>query len=380
MADKALSPSTGDGRILFDMHQHGALGERMVRTTTRLERWTRRGAEIRGVDPYGQFLHGLVALAVVFISGVAGYVFLCHWSISDAVYMIIITVSSVGFGEIGPRTTYDRVITSYVVLAGIMAAAYTFSGLIQMMSEGQIRRVVTRQLQSRKIENLKNHHIVCGFGRMGQMICEDLYARNEEFVLLELNTDRIALAAKAGYLFVQGDATDEAALVTAGIHRARTLVCVLPSDADNVFVTLTARDMNEKLFIAARAEKLTTEKKLTQAGADRVVAPQVIGAQRMSSLLVRPTTVEILELVTGRNSIDLEMNEVTVKPGGPEVGKTLAQAEVRARTGVIVVAIKRREGNVIVNPDSSVAIYESDTVVVLGKVENVDAFRRLYGA
>lgn len=331
----------------------------------------------RDNDPYRQLRDGFVALGFVLLTGTAGYVWLCGWSLAEAVYMLIITISSVGFGEIGPRTRWDRWVTSYVVIFGITAAAYLFSGLIQLMSLRTFRQVVNRQMQTRKLENLKDHHIICGFGRMGAMICQDLHLRRQPFVLVEREPERIAYADREGYLFVEGDATDESVLSEAGIDRARSLVCVLPSDADNVFVTLTGRNMNKSVFIAARAERLSTEKKLKQAGADRVVAPHVIGAQRISGILARPTTVEILELVSGRRSVDLEMNEASVGPGSAFIGQSLAEAEIRKKTGVVIVAIKRKDGRLVVNPESDVRIEASDTIVILGRAENVEAFRAM---
>ena len=331
-------------------------------------------------DPSRQVVHGLLGLVFTAATGVTGYMVLCGWSFSDAFYMLVITISTVGYGEIGPPSEWDRWVSIYVILLGISAGAYTFGGVLQMVAEGQIRRVVNRQLQTRKIDALSDHHIICGYGRMGAMICEDLALHGKHFVLVELHPDRVAVASQAGHLLVQGDATEEEVLTRARIERAKSLVCVLPSDADNVFVALTGRDMNAKLFITARAEQLSTHKKLKQAGADRVVSPQVIGAQRICNLLTRPTTVEILELVTGRQSIDLEMNEILIPPGGVIHGQTLAEAGIRAKTGVIVVAIKRGDGSLLVNPASDIPLFESDTVVILGKRENIDTFRQQFAS
>lgn len=330
------------------------------------------------IDPGLQVRQGLGALVFIAITALGGYVFLCGLDWFDAAYMLVITISTVGYREVGGDTSWTRLVNMYVIVLGITASFYMFGGLIRAMTEGQIQRVVTRQLQTRAIENLTGHHIVCGFGRMGAILCEELKRRGEPVVLVEQIDERVAAAGHAGYLCVQGDATREETLTEAGILRARSLVCVLPSDADNVFVTLTGRDMNSKLFILARAEQLSTEKKLIQAGADRVVAPQAIGALRIANLIVRPTTVEILELVAGRQSVDLEMNEFQLPDSGPLHGQSLAESEVRTKTGVIVVAIKRADGNLVINPDSTVALHANDTVVILGRRENIDAFRNLF--
>jgi voltage-gated potassium channel len=311
--------------------------------------------------PQRQFRHGLMMFALTSVTGVLAYMVLCGWSFGDSLYMLIITISSVGYGEIGPHTKLDRFVSSYVIIVGIMSAAYTFGGLLQMMSEGQIRRIVTRQMQSNAIASLTGHSIICGYGRMGAMICEDLQRHGSPFVLVELDVERAAKADFAGCLTICGDATDETVLEQAGIHAAKSLVCVLPSDSDT-----------------ARAEKLSTEKKLQQAGADRVVAPQVIGAQRICNLLTRPTTVEILELVTGRQSVDLEMNEVLVPPGSWICNKTLGEVDVRKKSGVVVLAIKRHDGALLVTPDADVPIHEKDMIVIIGRRENIDSFRKQF--
>ena len=331
-------------------------------------------------DPYRQIVYGLLALAATAVTGVVGYVELCGWSLGDAVYMLIITISTVGYAEIGPESPWTRWVSVYVIVLGIASFTYTFGGLVRMLTEGEIQRAITQQLQSRRIEHLRDYHIVCGFGRMGAMICQELERRGEHFVLIERDPERLGLADQQGYLFIQGDATEEEVLTRAGIERAKSLVCVLPSDADNIFTTLTGRNMNPKLLITARSEQLTTEKKLLQAGANRVVSPPVIGAQRVVNMLTRPTTFEILELVTGRQSIDLEMNEIQIPGGGAIHGQTLAQAEIRKRTGVIVVAIKQKDGKLVINPDSDVPLHEEDTVVILGRRENIDSFRRQFAS
>lgn len=325
--------------------------------------------------PDRQVRQGLVLLCFAAVTGVLGYVLLCGWSLGQAIYMLLITVSTVGYGEIGPRTSWDRVVTSYVILVGITAAAYTFGGILQLMSEGRIRRIVSGQLQASAIADLRDHHIICGYGRMGSMICEDLKRSRLPYVLIELDKEKAAGADHAGHLVIQGDATDEATLLVARIGVARSLVCVLPSDADNVYVTLTGRNMNKGLFITARAERSTTEKKLKQAGADRVVSPQVIGASRITNLLTRPTTIEILELVAGRQSVDLEMNEVLLADDASILGQTLAQVDAQNRAGVMIVGVKRKDGNLIVHPDPQTKIHPSDTLVILGKPAAVDRFR-----
>lgn len=329
-------------------------------------------------EAYSQVWYGAIALAITSTLAIIAYVCWCGWTLAEAVYMVVITVSTVGYGEIGHASPESRWVSSFVIVFGISSVGYMVGGLFRLMAEGEIRRLISQRLQTRMLDKLGDHHIICGFGRMGAMICQQLQQKSQAFVLVEQDSVRVQLAEQAGYAYVLGDATEDATLVRAGVQRARSLVCVLPSDADNVFVTLTARNMSPKLFIAARAEQPSTERKLRQAGADRVVAPQVIGAHRIASLLTQPTTVEILELVTGRRSVDLEMDEMRLPAQSALHGQSLSEAAIRQKTRVIVVAIKRADGSLLVNPDSHTQLFSGDIMVVLGRQEDVAKFREIY--
>ena len=317
--------------------------------------------------PVRRVWEGLLALAAIFAGGVAGYMLLCGWSLADSVYMLVITVSTVGFGEVREPSAASRWITVGVILAGITAATYTFGGLVQALADGQFRRMLSRRAQARRMAEYSDHHVVCGFGRMGRMICEALQRRGEDFVLIEIDPDKVEAADGLGFLVVRGDATDDDVLDAAGIGRAKSLACVLPSDADNVFVTLTGRSLNADLLIAARAERPETQAKLRQAGADEVVAPQVIGARTLTNLLLRPTAAEVMQLVNASPDVDLEMDELKIQDGAPLHEQTLAEAAVRHRTGVHVTAIKHADGSVTPNPGADEAMHAGDTLVVLGK-------------
>ena len=330
-------------------------------------------------QPMRNVRQGVCALIVIAVLATLAYMLLCGLSFGDALYMVIITCSTIGFKEVGANVDVDsasyRIVTSVLIVVGMTASAFTFGALVQWMSEGQLYRLVREQLQTHGIDKLSNHHIVCGFGRMGEMICTELRAAKEPLVLIERNADRSNQALQAGHLIVQGDATEEEILEKAGIKRARSLVCVLASDADNVFVTLTGREMNERLFITARAEVHATERKLQQAGADRVVSPEVIGAQRMVNLLLRPTTVEVLELVSGSKTVDVEMAEVTLSAADSIAGKTIADSQIRTATGAAVVAIRGEDGKITINPSGSRQLVAGDKLVILGSRESLDRFR-----
>ena len=302
--------------------------------------------------PIRRVVVGATALGIVIILGVAGYV-ATGWTFLESLYMIVITISGVGYKEVRPNMSSVQMIwTMLVIVFGLTAAVYTGGGVVQLVAEGEINRALGHRRRARQIGEVKDHLIICGFGRMGTLLCEELHDQSARFVLIDRDAERIEDAESLGYLFVQEDATEEEALIAAGIERATGLVTVLPSDADNVFITLTARSLNENIQIISRAEFPTSQKKLLQAGADRVVLPAAIGAQRISTLLTRPAAFELMELVTGRQSLDLEIAELVIPEKTALCEATLASAEVRKRTGVIVVAFKRPDGTMVFNPDS----------------------------
>ncbi len=214
-------------------------------------------------------------LATLLIA-VAGYI-LAGWTLLDSVYQVVITVFGVGFGEIGPMTPQLRVFTMIVIIAGCSSVAYVLGGFLQMITEGEIKRALGVRRMMREIDTLKNHVIICGYGRIGQILARKMYEAGQPFVLIDNDPSRTVEAEAKGYLVRQGSATDETVLESVGINRARFLATVLPDDAANVFITLTARSLNPNLIILARGEYPSTEKKLLQAGADKVVSPAAIG-------------------------------------------------------------------------------------------------------
>jgi voltage-gated potassium channel len=327
-----------------------------------------------------RILGGLAALAAVIASGTAGYVML-GWKPSDALFMVIITVTGVGFGEVLPLDNlWLRVHTIVVISFGLIAVAYTVAGFVQFVAEGEISQLLGHQRVRRQIDEMRNHTIVAGFGRMGSLLCAELAAAGEPFALIDNTSDRAAEFDAKGIPYVLGDASDENVLKDAGLLRARALVTAIPSDALNVFITLTARQMNPDVVILARAEQPSTQKKLRMAGANHVVVPAAIGAHRMVSLLTNPAAVEFAELVTSRSSLAIEMDEFPIHPRSPLIGLTMREADIGRRTGVVVVAIKRSDGHVSFPPASDDRLNVEDTIVLLGKREGLDHFRKEYQA
>ena len=321
---------------------------------------------------------GFTTVQAVVVLGMLGYIML-GWTPFDALFMVVITISGVGFGEVRPMgSTAERVHTMLVISLGMIAVAYTVAGFVQFLTEGEILRLLGHQRMRRHIEEMSGHTVVAGFGRVGGLVCDDLAAAEVSFVVIERSPEKVADIERRGFLYVTGDATEEEVLREAGLERAKTLVTAMPSDAETVFITLTARQMSPGVMIVARAEQPSTLKKLRQAGANHVVLPAAIGANRIVSLLTNPTAVEFAELVTQRSRLAIEMDDIPVKPGNPLEGKTLRDADIGRLTGVIVIAIKRVDGRVEFPPSGDEPFALGDSIVILGRRSNLEQFRRQF--
>jgi voltage-gated potassium channel len=318
---------------------------------------------------------GFSAILTVVLLGISGYVML-GWNPFDALFMVVITISGVGFGEVRPMgTTAERIHTMLIIALGMIAVAYTLASFIRFLTEGEIRQLLGRQRMRRQIELLSGHIVVAGYGRVGSLVCAELAAAELPFVVIERAADRIAEIERQSYLYVTGDATEEPTLRDAGLVRAKTLVTAMPTDAETVFITLTARQMCPQVMIVARAEQPSTAKKLRQAGANHVILPAAIGAHRIVSLLTNPSAVEFAELVTQRSRLAIEMDDMPIRPDSPLDGKSLRDADIGRRTGVIVIAVKRSDGSVEFPPSGDVPFASGDSIVVLGRRANLDQFR-----
>jgi voltage-gated potassium channel len=245
-----------------------------------------------------------------------------------------------------------------------------------MLTEGEIERVMGARRVTRELQHLNGHVIICGFGRMGQILAEDLTSHGVAFVVIDVDERQIADGEELGYLTVTGDASDEDVLRAAGVERAKTLVSALDSDADNVFLTLTARTLNRDVRIIARGELESTQRKLFQAGADRVVLPAVIGARRIASMVTRPHAAEVIDQMTDRKILDVDLEEVAVAETSRLAGTTVRSADPRHRHQVLVVAVRKPSGEMIFNPDAGQELCAGDTLIVMGRSEAIAGFRR----
>lgn len=289
----------------------------------------------------------------------------------DAFYMTIITISTVGFSEIKPLSYLGRIITIIIIISGITIGAYAIGTLLRMFIEGELSKIFGRRKLEKNISAMKGHFIICGFGRIGSIICKELREENIPFIVIEEDPSKNSELEKEGYLYINMDATSEEALTKAGIKNAKGIVTAVRSDANNVFITLTAKGLRPDIFVLSRASDVKNEAKLIKAGASRVVSPYLLGGRRMAEVLKRPTVVDFIDVATSNRHLGLLMEEARVGPQSPMVGKNLIDSRLRQNYGVIIVAIKKSSGQMIFNPQPSEKLDADDVIVVIGKKEDL---------
>ncbi len=313
-----------------------------------------------------QFVVSLLLIAVVIFLGTVGYVVIEKWAPFDALYMTVITITTVGYGEVHKLSHIGQIFTLFLIVFGVGTILYTFNNAARIVIEGEIQEIFGRRKVEKKIKELKNHYIVCGYGRMGSVICRELREKGARFVIVERDASAVE-GAEAGALFVKGDATKDEILKEACIERAKGLISVLPTDAENLYVVLSAKVLNPDLNIVARAGEEGSEQKLLRAGADRVVSPYHIGGLRIAHTVLKPTVVDFIEFATRSGNIDLQMEEIYVHEGAGIAGSSLDQCGIGRELGIIVVAIKRMGGDMKFNPTFKTVIKPGDVLIALGE-------------
>ncbi len=321
-------------------------------------------------------VNALGLLVLISCIGVAGYMMLTDMSFMDAFYMTAITLSTVGYREVAPLTPAAQLFTIGLIFTGLGVVLYGASLVAGDVIEGRLQRVLGRRRVERQIEHLADHYIVCGFGRMGRIVCKELAAKPVPFVVVDRDPEALKRADEDGCLSVDGDATEDHVLQHAGIARARGLVSALSRDEDNVYVVLSARQLNPDLLIVARAEDERSESKLTHAGATRVVSPYVLGGSRMAGALLRPAVIDVIDLATHHRSIELKIEEFAVTSGVFTAGGTLRDSGLREELGLIVIAIKKSTGEMVYNPAAEAGIDPGDSLVVMGPAASLQQLER----
>lgn len=322
----------------------------------------------------------VVLLITVIVTGTSGYMIIEGWPFFDALYMTVTTMTTVGYMEIHPLSRAGRLFNIGVVLFGVATVLYTFTFLMARLVEGDLQERWARRRRKRMLDELQQHFIICGFGRMGHIIAQEFSRQAVPFVIIERDAERMHEAIEAGYVAVEADASSEAVLKRVGIDRARGFIAAVSTDAENVYAVLTARLLRPDLFIIGRAETDDAKSKLVRAGADRVLSPYQIGGRQLAQTALRPAVVDFVQLATSSDNLELNMEQVRIADRGQLAGQSIVQANLRQRFGVIVVGIQRADGRMEFNPEPESTMQAGDYLVVLGKAVSLRGLEAAAGS
>lgn len=319
------------------------------------------------------FVFGLLIIPC----GTIGYVFIESWHWLDALYMTIITLSTVGYGEVHQVSTAGRIYTIFLVFFGVGYTLFVAGAVVQFMIEGRLQDILGRRRLDKQINRLKNHYIVCGYGRIGRVLCKKLRPKPMDLVVIEKNPDLVPVMEKDGVLYLSGNAADEALLKMAGIAHAKGLISALATDTDNVYLVLTARQLNKELFIIARAGQDESKSKLLAAGANKVESPYYVGAMRMAQSIMRPTVTDFLDLALAHRRKDIQMEEFPVSNTSPLAGVMLKDSGIRQKYDLIIIAMKSMDGTMEFNPSFETTIQAGETLIAVGESEDLGKLEKV---
>ncbi|MCA1905986.1 MAG: potassium channel protein [Desulfarculus sp.] len=319
----------------------------------------------------------LTTTLLVLAGGTAGYMLIEGWDFHDSLFMTITTVATVGYGEVHPLSRPGEIFSMALILVGVGSVLYFLTMITQWVVEGKLRQVMGRRSLERKIRSLKDHYIICGYGRIGAQVADMLAEKNVGMVVIDTSEEATRRLEAAGIHYVLGSATEDESLLAAGIDRARGLVATVSSDADNVYIVLTARGMRPDLFIIARATEPGSERKLKRAGADKVVSPYFIGARRIAQTVLRPSVADFIDLTFHGSDLALQMEELVVGQENELVGVSLKESGLRQKLDLIILAIKKADDRMIFNPPADTVIDRGDTLIAMGPHESMVKLARM---
>ncbi len=319
----------------------------------------------------------LLGLALIGL-GTLGYVEIEHYSAMDGLYMTVITLSTVGYGEVHTLDHAGRMFTMVLIVGGIGTAAWVFTTIIEVFVNEQTVRLIARKRMDRVVNAMRDHYIVCGYGRIGQEIAQGYTQDRVNFVVVEQEPSRLELLRSQGVAYVEGDAADDTALMNAGIERAAALIAVTPTDAINTFIVLSARGLRQDLYIVARADSTQNEAKLYRAGATKVVSPHVLGGRWMAITAINPAVTDFITAMTELDNTKYQLHEFTVSRETKFVNKTFGQAQIKEQTGALVVAVRRGHARQFIpNPPGIMEMHPGDALVSLGSRKQLTALALL---
>jgi len=313
----------------------------------------------------------VIALVLIVAGGTLGFVLIEHYPPFDAFYMTLITITTVGYGEVHPLSDAGRIFNSFLIFFGVTAMLLAVGGMTQAIIELELNQYFGKRRTRKMIDALHDHYIVCGFGRVGRGAAGELQRAGVPFLVMDKNEDRVDWAIKAGMLGVLADATDDQNLKDAGILRAKGLIATLQSDADNLFVILSAKALKPSLLVSARVNSEQSEKKMRLAGADYVFAPYDITGNRMAQVMLKPHVFQFIDFTTKSMGLDVGIEQVRVPAASEFVSKSLLEANIRREMGVIVLAIRKADGRMIFNPPAEAAIEAGDHLIVMGEAQGL---------
>lgn len=323
-------------------------------------------------------------LVIIVVGGTAGYMLIEGWTFLESLFMTVITISTVGFGEVRALSSSGRVFSLFLIVFSLSTIAYCATLISSFILEGHFQEMGRKRKMEAKIGKIKNHYIICGEGKVAEQVVKEFQATKVPFIIITRNfetfgrdLDPTSVKGKANLLYLEGEPTKDEVLKEAGVEQAKGLLTCFDSDTDNLFVTLSARSLNPQLKIVVQAGEEISQKKMMRAGADNVISPYIIGGRRMASVILRPTVVSFLDIVMrGQKDVSLRLEEIAIPPQSPLEGKSISEAAIRRQTGMLVVAIKdEKTGKIVHNPPSSSILKEKDVILVLGEEEGVNKLR-----
>jgi voltage-gated potassium channel len=324
-----------------------------------------------------RFLYILLVIAATLLIGTVGFTVIDHYPPFDAFYMTLTTMTTVGYGEIHPLSHSGRVFNSFLIFFGVTTIFIAIGAMTQTIVEREFGEAIGRRRNKRMIENLKDHYIICGYGRVGRGAAAELQHAGVPFVIVDINPDRVEYAMLAGMLAVAADSTRDETLRQVGIDRARGLVAALATDADNLFVLLSAKGLNPRIYVAARAAEESAEAKMRRAGADAVFAPYAITGHRLAQSLLRPHVVQFLDFATKDIGMDIAIEQVRVCERSEMVSRSIREMQIGRNVGVIVMAVRKGDGRMMFNPTADTTVEGGDYLIVMGRQENLDTLAAL---